>query len=56
MGDPSAEVTEESRDASQAAKGQALEAISEGLQVLTLCLCVGFARVGFFNCSISCVD
>lgn len=30
MGDPSVEVTEESRDASQEAKGQAMEAISEG--------------------------
>lgn len=30
MGDPSVEVTEESRDASQAAKAQAMEAISEG--------------------------
>ncbi|KAJ4955084.1 hypothetical protein NE237_011867 [Protea cynaroides] len=30
MGDPSVEVTEENRDASQAAKGQAVEAISEG--------------------------
>ncbi|XP_058084420.1 FAM10 family protein At4g22670-like [Magnolia sinica] len=30
MGDPSSEVTEESRDASQAAKGKAMEAISQG--------------------------
>ncbi|KAK9147970.1 hypothetical protein Scep_006727 [Stephania cephalantha] len=30
MGDPSVEVTEESQDASQAAKGQAMEALSEG--------------------------
>ncbi|MQL41660.1 tetratricopeptide repeat protein, partial [Escherichia coli] len=30
MGDPSVEVTEESREASQSAKGKAMEAISEG--------------------------
>jgi len=30
MGDPSVEVTEENRDASQEAKGKAMEAISEG--------------------------
>ena len=30
MGDPSVEVTEESRDASQAAKIKAMEAISDG--------------------------
>jgi hypothetical protein len=30
MGDPSVEVTEESRDASQEAKGMAMEAMSEG--------------------------
>lgn len=30
MGDPSIEVTEEDRDASQEAKMQAMEAISEG--------------------------
>ena len=30
MGDPSVEVTEESRDASQSAKAKAMEAISEG--------------------------
>lgn len=31
MGDPSVEVTEESRDAAQTAKGKAMEAISEGM-------------------------
>ena len=31
MGDPSVEVTEESRDASQEAKAKAMEAISEGI-------------------------
>jgi len=31
MGDPSVEVTEESRDASQMAKVKAMEAISEGI-------------------------
>lgn len=31
MGDPSDEVTEENRDASQEAKIQAMEAISEGI-------------------------
>lgn len=31
MGDPSFEVTEESRDASQDAKAKAMEAISEGM-------------------------
>lgn len=31
MGDPSTEVTEESRDASQEAKGKAMEAISDGI-------------------------
>lgn len=30
MGDPSVEVTEESRDSSQSAKAKAMEAISEG--------------------------
>ena len=30
MGDPTVEVLEENRDASQMAKGQAMEAISEG--------------------------
>jgi suppressor of tumorigenicity protein 13 len=32
MGDPSVEVTEESRDAAQAAKAKAVEAISEGIE------------------------
>lgn len=31
MGDASVEVTEENRDASQTAKGKAMEAISEGI-------------------------
>jgi len=39
MGDPSVEVTEESRDASQESKAQAMEAISEGDFVQ--CLYVG---------------
>jgi hypothetical protein len=34
MGDPSGEVTEESRDASQEAKGLAMEAMSEGSALL----------------------
>lgn len=34
MGDPTVEVSEENRDASQMAKGQAMEAISEGNVVL----------------------
>jgi hypothetical protein len=34
MGDPSGEVTEESRDASQEAKGLAMEAVSEGSALL----------------------
>lgn len=34
MGDPSIEVTEENRDASQAAKAQAMEALSEGSMVV----------------------
>lgn len=34
MGDPTVEVTDESRDASQMAKGKAMEAISEGLRDL----------------------
>jgi hypothetical protein len=33
MGDPSVEVTEENRDASQEAKGKAMEAMSEGTLV-----------------------
>lgn len=33
MGDPSTEVTEESRDASQLAKAKAMEAISEGMEL-----------------------
>jgi hypothetical protein len=36
MGDPSGEVTEESRDASQEAKGLAMEAMSEGSGALLL--------------------
>lgn len=31
MGDPSVEVTEESRDAAQTAKAKGMEAISEGI-------------------------
>lgn len=31
MGDPSVEVTEDSRDAAQAAKAKAMEAMSEGI-------------------------
>ena len=34
MGDRSVEVTEENRDASQEAKAQAMEAISEGILIL----------------------
>lgn len=34
MGDPSIEVTEENIDASQAAKAQAMEALSEGSMVV----------------------
>lgn len=33
MGDPTVEVTEENRDASQEAKAQAMEAISEGILI-----------------------
>lgn len=42
MGDPTLEVSEENRDASQMAKGQAMEAISEGNVVLfsgIICFC-----------------
>jgi suppressor of tumorigenicity protein 13 len=35
MGDPSIEVTEENRDASQEAKDKAMEAMSEGTLVLS---------------------
>lgn len=34
MGDPSIEVTEENRDASQTAKAKAIEAISEGMALV----------------------
>jgi hypothetical protein len=40
MGDPSVEVTEESRDASQEAKAKAMDAISEGIIMYKLCLWV----------------
>ena len=33
MGDPSVEVTDEKRDASQSAKAKAMDAISEGKEV-----------------------
>lgn len=36
MGDPSVEVTEENREASQEAKAKAMEAISEGI-LLSIC-------------------
>lgn len=38
MGDPLVEVTEENRDASQAAKAKAIEAISEGSDCVSNCL------------------
>lgn len=38
MGDPNIEVTEESRDASQEAKGKAMEALSEGVILFLLSL------------------
>jgi len=43
MGDPSVEVTEENRDASQEAKGKAMEAMSEGTSV--------FSHIDVFLCS-----
>lgn len=41
MGDPTVEVTDENRDASQEAKAQAMEAISEGIVVCFFPLCEG---------------
>lgn len=53
MGDPSVEVTEEARDASQESKAQALEAISEGdaVQCLYVCMhfCVFIKSVGIMS-------
>lgn len=37
MGDPSLEVTDENRDASQEAKAKAMEAISEGIMHFKWC-------------------
>ena len=39
MGDLSVKVSEENRIAAQEAKGKAVEAISEGILLLVLCLC-----------------
>lgn len=57
MGDPSVEVTEESRDASQEAKSQAMEAISEGdadwfvdLRTFSVYYSVGVALLMFVAC------
>ena len=41
MGDPSIEVTEENRDASQEAKGKAMEAMSEGTMFSLIVLSLG---------------
>lgn len=41
MGDPSVEVTEEDRDASQEAKAKGMEALSEGISFLfIICVCM----------------
>ena len=49
MGDPSVEVTEENRDASQEAKGKSMEAISEGV-----CVCLWMAQLCIYVMWVCC--
>lgn len=56
MGDSSVEVTDENREASQEAKGKAMEAISEGMLVyvygITCCL-RNSSFVSIYMCSVA---
>lgn len=50
MGDPSVDVTDENREASQEAKGRAMEAISEGIV-----LCNIYQRQALISYNLFCV-